>query len=879
MRRSKMEEEVRSETKFKKRNRNIRKRDVQSDEESPVNEIPFLEDNYHTEILKNAREKLEKRKKKKDKLKDGEKKPSVGSGLLSFGGDEDEHSDVFQVKKSSHSKKMAKKAKDRQKELKELEKKTPKDDTPSNTTQLSSGTGQYTAEKLASLKEENIILSGKVAEAMAAEEEDKDEIAGKVRNLTSGSIPDANLIHLARKKRQMAREMGQQDFVPLDDTQTYASNDSRLIREDDNDNSDDDENERMGFSVRHKTNRERIIESIDINQFAGDNHDRDEMDLFEVEQIRKGTSTSAPQGQGPVEQTSQDAYFYPEVPYLSTNPYGEDYSALEYSDEAPAPPMALLPLDLPQVSLETLKKNIKDRFESVDEVYRSHQREEEKLTDQLESSKSNSDRLKESTKSASDQYSFFQEMRGYVSDLIECLNEKVPIINGLDLAMNVLLKQRAQQLVTRRQIDIKDQSAEFISSKAASAPNLGSGVKGKRNKDEEAIQRRTAEREARRSRRRRARQTKQEGVMHYDGMSSDDEMMESNRSKFIAERNRFIEEANALFADVTEDFKSVLSIESRFQAWKFDHSESYLDAYISLCLPKLFSPFVKLQLLSWNPLEPNNKDLEDYRWHDDMLFYGCNNVEKCDIDDPDLSLIPNIVEKFILPKLTGLVENVWDPMSTSQTHRLVTLVHKLSEDYPTVSTENKNTQELLTAVVVRMRKTLDDDVYMPLFPKSVLENKSSGAYNFLQRQFWSCVKLLGNMLNWQGIIAQDTLLDVAVDGLLNRYLLLSLQNSDINEDSVNKCLQITSTFPKEWFKDLEGDSTIRQLEPFCRYLCHAVDTCHKGSFGSSDLDRRKNKSHIKTITKLLVNIHAMNHALNITSEFSLKDMQEIVSDS
>ncbi|XP_071955937.1 PAX3- and PAX7-binding protein 1-like [Antedon mediterranea] len=866
--------------KFKKRNRNIRKRDVQSDEESQPTEIPFLEENYHTEILKNAKEKNEKRKKKKDKLKDADTKSAGGVGLgigLSFGDEEDESgAEVFKVKKSSHSKKMAKKAKDRQKELKELDKKQPKND-PSNT-QLAS-TGQYTKEKLASLKKENIILSGKVAEAMAEEEDDKNEIAGKFRNLTTGSIPDANLIHMARKKRQMAREMGQQDYIAIDDTQTYATNDSRLIRDDDNDNSDDDDDDkRMGFSVRHKTNRERIIESIDINQFASDNHDKREMDLFEEEQIRKGINTNAPQGQ--VEQsTSQAAYYYPsDAPYLAPVTYSEDYGVLEYSDEAPPPPMALLPMHIPVVSLDTLKKTIADRYESVDEVYRSHEREDDKLNDQLESSRHNSEKLKESTKVASEQYSFFQEMRGYVSDLIECLNEKVPIITGLDLTMNVLLKQRAQLLVTRRQTDIKDQASEFISSKAASAPNLG--IKGKKkNKDEETMQRRIAEREARRARRRRARESKTEGIMHYEGMSSDDEIMETNKSKFIADKNRLIEEANALFSDVTEDFKSVVSIEERFQSWKFDQSESYHDAYISLCLPKLFSPFVKLQLISWNPLEPNNKDLEEYRWHDDLLFFGCQNVDVCDRDDPDLELIPNIVDKFVIPKLCGLVENVWDPMSTSQTHRLVTMVHKLSEDYPTVSTENKNTQTLLTAVVARMRKTLDDDVYMPLFPKSVLENRSSGAFNFLQRQFWSCVKLLGNMLNWQGIIVQDTLLDIAVDGLLNRYLLLSLQNSDVNEDSINKCQQIVSTFPKDWFKNLEGDSTIRQLEPFCRYLSHAADTCYKGSFASSDLDKRKSKGYIKTITKLLVNIHAMKHALDITSELSLKDMQEIVNDS
>jgi len=45
-----------------------------------------------------------------------------------------------------------------------------------------------------------------------------------------GQIPDASLIHFARKRRQLAREQGD-DFIPIEGT--HASHDkksSRLIR-------------------------------------------------------------------------------------------------------------------------------------------------------------------------------------------------------------------------------------------------------------------------------------------------------------------------------------------------------------------------------------------------------------------------------------------------------------------------------------------------------------------------------------------------------------------------------------------------------------------------------------------------------------------------
>ena len=46
--------------------------------------------------------------------------------------------------------------------------------------------------------------------------------------LTGSGIPDANLIHAIRKRRQLAREQG--DFIALDDTVRATDDKSRLIR-------------------------------------------------------------------------------------------------------------------------------------------------------------------------------------------------------------------------------------------------------------------------------------------------------------------------------------------------------------------------------------------------------------------------------------------------------------------------------------------------------------------------------------------------------------------------------------------------------------------------------------------------------------------------
>ncbi|XP_071491063.1 PAX3- and PAX7-binding protein 1-like [Diadema antillarum] len=918
----------------KKRNIRQRGRTDDSDEENDVkpvvtsgDQIPFLETDYHTQIEQIEKERSSKKKDKSDKKKQAE------SSRLTFDYDEDE-GEVFQIKKSSHSRKQAKKVRERQRQLRNQEATSAekKGDQsykngarPALRAQRADGDQAIRIEKEKEEEEEEeeveeeereMVLNGMAAEAAALAQEDLEEI-GKQKEFSGflpGVIPDANLIHAARKRRQMARERG--DFIPVDDTQRFQSEKSRLVREDDNDQSGSDSDEgRMGFSVKQQTSRQRVQEALDAGGLSpevhSDGHEsNEELERWEQEQIKKGTSVPQvmPQNQmipsymaqvsGPAAETvtPDPTSYYPQQQYSyyptesSAYPavdqslvYGSAYSTGQDSpqQQRQVPDALALPAQLPEITVENVVMRLKQRLESVTEIHNAHLRESDSVTDRLQDAALSSENLRDTQGDVSGQYNFFQEMRGYVTDLVECLDEKVPLITGLETAMLVLLKGRANQLLQRRQTDIKDQSDEFtgLSQKAAAGANMNRSQRKAAREDEEAQQRRAAEREARRARRRRARQLVERAQAHNDGTSSDDEITDSMLAKFKTEKDRIMAEQAKVFEDVEDDFCSLPAILKRFQRWKFEQRDSYTDAYIGLCLPKLCEPFIRLQMLDWNPLEAKCKDLESFPWYDVLMFYGFHNEDDFDREDDDIKLIPRIVEKVILPKLSDLIEGVWDPMSTFQTHRLIDTVHQLAQDYPTVSADNKNTQLLLKTVVMRMRKTLDNDVYMPLFPADVLENKASGANSFLQRQFWSCLKLLGNLLSWHGLVVKEQLLELAIDGLLNRYLLLSLNNSDVDESSIAKCERLVSTLPVPWFEELEGDSTLRQLEPLCKYLKHAATQIQQGALSTkgSDPDRKMSRMLIKLIIKQLVNIRAMDHALRMTDDFSLKDIKQMVT--
>lgn len=55
--------------------------------------------------------------------------------------------------------------------------------------------------------------------------------------------------------------------------------------------------------------------------------------------------------------------------------------------------------------------------------------------------------------------------------------------------------------------------------------------------------------------------------------------------------------------DVLKEFASVDVVLKHMLEWKNKYLESYTEAYVNVCLPKLLGPFVRLELLTWNPLE------------------------------------------------------------------------------------------------------------------------------------------------------------------------------------------------------------------------------------------------------------------------------------
>ncbi|XP_017273664.1 PAX3- and PAX7-binding protein 1 [Kryptolebias marmoratus] len=904
---------------FKKAKRaNFRRRNDSDEEEpeesrslapasfGPVVEIPFMEtssvtgapssaDNSHSNgfLLSSVRA-VKKEKKAKDVAP---VLPPTKASLLSFDDDE-EGSEVFRVKKPNHSKKIVKQLKKEYKE--DLEKigsvkHENKADAP--------------CQPLVAIKEEVIsrAASEQGEEEMEVDSADEQEEetrgqggqASRAKNMGStfstlsslgslkpGEIPDAAFIHAARKRRQLARELGGE--TPL----VEAEAQNKRLAEEDRDGSDDEDEEekRIRFSgVKNKTQRQKIAEEIGIegsdDEALDTGHD-EEVSRWEQEQIRKGISIPQVQSSQP-----EDTTVYYQNSY-ETQPYGSSYT-MPFTYSAVVPQTGKIPdasdngsvhygasvCDLTPVSIDLVKKRLHDRLTQMHAGHNANAERYRQIKEDLAASESTIQQLEGSSNDNADQYKFLQEMRGYVGDLLECFSEKVPAVLELEAAMHQLLRQRASRLVQRRQDDIKDESSEFasLSNKAVMAPNLDSFGRDRAAFQEHSRQRRIAEREARRTRRRQAREQTGKRAEHKEGLSSDDEETSTDITSFNMERDRIIRESKKIFEDVVEDFHSLDCIKSRFEMWRREYPDCYRDAYIGLCLPKLFNPLVRLQLITWNPLQEPCPNFEYMLWFESLLFYGFEEHTTLQKEDGDIGLLPAIVEKVILSKLTVLAEQVWDPLSSSQTARLVGFIHRLIEGYPTVlHGDNRYTHELLKTIVLRTRRILDEDVFLPLYPKNVMENKNSGAYLFYQRQFWSCVKLLGNILQWDGILSYSCLKDLALDSTLNRYILSALQTTDIGEENVQKCQKVAECLPVQWFSGMKGQQTLPQLEPFCRYLAHLANSLHRSSVGGTDSERRTAREQVREIVKILGRVNALDHIIDVAEEHGVKDIKQLM---
>ncbi|CAG4920557.1 unnamed protein product [Colias eurytheme] len=656
-----------------------------------------------------------------------ENKPVKTPSLLSFV-DEEEDGEVFKVKKSSQSKRLSKR--------REKEKRVqPEGDThkiDNNVTEEPTPDVKEVPKRKKKVTLEGLILSGRealaadgagdISEESANEDEDsrgfhqfRAESVRAALAVAPGHIPDAALIHAARKTRQQARELG--DYVPI----KSEGRGPRLIHEDDDDEDEEDGRIQVRGLELPSDKPKRGTAAIPDDEMNSEGEE------WEEQQMQKAVPSIADiTGEGSTE----------------LNPFAV----------APPPPRLeathLRPLTdgPPPATAQELVDALNKRLNELRTERQATQIKRDECNKKLLEAARTQELRTAKCKELDAAYKRAQAVRGYITDLIECLDEKMPQLEALETRALLLHKRRCEFLVERRRADVRDQAQDVLA--LAARPGAAKPA------DSEEKRRRCAEREGRRRARRLRREAAGTAHLHRDGDSSDDDLPPADQTTRRHEIETIRELSASLFADALPAWRSVRGVCRELARWRRKHPALYGDAYIADCLPRLLAPYVRHQLILWNPLaDEDNEDYERMDWYKCLMMYGVrsekneedsesSSEEESEIvvsedtvrDDVDLMLVPTIVDKVVLPKVTELVEVAWDPMSVRACIRLRNILLRAAE-LP-VRTSLKKLSE---AVSSRLASALSNDVFLPTLPPHVLEG---GGNQFWRRCVGAGVRLL-----------------------------------------------------------------------------------------------------------------------------------------
>lgn len=76
----------------------------------------------------------------------------------------------------------------------------------------------------------------------------------------------------------------------------------------------------------------------------------------------------------------------------------------------------------------------------------------------------------------------------------------------------------------------------------------------------------------------------------------------SSKTRYASRKQEVLEVAPTVFADADEQFASLTAVKAQLEAWKYKYPKEYGTAYVGESAAALFAPYVRLQLLSWDPL-------------------------------------------------------------------------------------------------------------------------------------------------------------------------------------------------------------------------------------------------------------------------------------
>ncbi|XP_019429936.1 PREDICTED: transcriptional repressor ILP1-like [Lupinus angustifolius] len=731
---------------------------------------------------------------------------------------------------------------------------------------------------------------------------------GKGLSGGSGSFyPDEETIKAIRAKRERLRQARPvaPDFISLDGGSNHGAAEGLS----------DEEPEFRGriamFGDKIEGVKKGVFEDVDERRFKGNVardddrvdddggfNDEDEEKLWEEEQFRKGLGKRMDEGSAaradvvPVMQSAQQHSFVVPTAYSAVQSASV---SLGVGGVMGAVPQSSFDVMHMSQQAEVAKKAMKQNMSRLKE---SHGRTMQLLnqTDQnLSTSLLNITDLESSLVLADEKYRFMQKLQNYVTNICDFLQHKASYIEELEEQMKKLHEDRASAISGRRETNNEDEMMEVeaavnaaaavfsrkgnnnLEAAKSAAEDAFTAVKKQRDlpvKLDEFGRDLNLEERMKMKVRAKSRQSKRSKSFDYsklasmelgdhkvEGESSTDES-DSETQAYQSQHDLLLQAADEIFSDACEDYGQLSLVKKRFEEWKKEYFTSYNDAYISLSLPLIFSPYARLELLRWDPLH-KGLDFQEMKWYKLLFTYGLPEDGKDFVnDDGDVDLVPNLVEKVALPILHYEISHCWDMLSQQETSNAINATKLIVQH---LSHESEALADLLVSIRTRLADAvakLTVPTWSPPILAAVPDAARVAAY-----RFGVSVRLLRNICLWKDIFAMPVLEKLALDELLCGKVLPHFRSISENvHDAITRTERIIASLSGVWAGPNVTGERSQKLQPLVTYvlsLGRILERRNVPESETSNLARR--------LKKMLVDLNDYDHARNMARTFRLKE--------
>jgi len=480
---------------------------------------------------------------------------------------------------------------------------------------------------------------------------------------------------------------------------------------------------------------------------------------------------------------------------------------------------------LPQSSIQTyqqVRDSMMAHLQSVrdtNDVYRT-QLQNLKLNNSEQGSLST---LRMTLKHKSEEYDFYKEIRAYSKELLECYDYIVPKI---DQCAQELSRLR-EDVLDRESFEVWNRSIQNTYQKALkeygldlpqvrhSAEGRAFGVLPTTALEDNSLMNG---------------EIPPSLQVHNSGPVESYKTSEAFK-KYNEKRHQSLSKIKHLFDDIEKDFTKTARICTEFEKWKRRFPKSYLNSYMSLSLRKILTPYIRMQLLNWNPL--TDHDFSKYEFFDALEDYG--NVplpvelqqsgesmsDEAESGEQNQDMDPRILEDLIhdttMPNLLHFVRHEYDPLSAHDSVQLKSLI-KNNTQYFVFKEEGKPYTlwgELCQCLVDRIRKCVNslldvDPLLIQEAEEQHLAQESNSTTNalhtFIQMQLNLSAAILESSWSWvsDGFFTPNMLKDLILDILIKRKILPVIRCiQDLNERSkLFDRVQHAVELPEEWTQEI-----------------------------------------------------------------------------